>query len=462
MRILVIGKIESEVSSACKIVMNRGGKIVSAENPNQAFEKLLSGASVEAVLIEVSEDIKTFCENLERERIIIPVIAYGINADSEKARNAIRAGAEEYLPLPPEEELIIAILEQVTKNEESKIISQSPQMKSIVALVDRIAPSDANVLVTGESGTGKEVFAKYIHEKSNRKNENLVSLNCAAIPENLLESELFGHEKGAFTGALNRRIGKFEESHNGTLLLDEISEMDIRLQAKLLRAIQEKEITRIGGNTPIKINLRIIATSNRDLKKEVQEGKFREDLLFRLNVIHLQLPPLRERKSDIKQFAEFFAEKYAKSNGLPKQIITDEAMETLINYNWSGNVRELENTMHRAVLLSNNNRIDKTSLLIEGTDFVNSASLLNFLSEQNSVKTEISSAENSNISVQENNNSQNNLVGRTISEVEKEMILKTLDSVSGNRSKAANILGISIRTLHNKLKEYEEKIAVGS
>ncbi len=454
MRVLVIGKIESEVSVACKIAMSKGAKIINAETPDKAFEKLLEGSGAEVVLIDVLEDIASFVASLKRERITIPIVAYGINADSKMAAAAIRAGADEYLPLPPEEDLIAAILEQVTNEDNKAIItSLSPQMHGLIQLAERIAPSDANVLITGESGTGKEIFAKFIHNKSSRKKEKLVSVNCAAIPDNLLESELFGHEKGSFTGALNRRIGKFEESHNGTLLLDEISEMDIRLQAKLLRAIQEREITRIGGNNPVKINLRIIATSNKELKKEVQEGKFREDLLFRLNVIHLNLIPLRERRADIKQFAEHFADKYSKSNGMKTPQITPEALETLNNYHWTGNVRELENTMHRAVLLNNDGKIDKTSLLLEGSDSNSSAPLLNFINEQNSFN---SSQQNNNQSSEETMDS---LVGKTVGEVEKQLIMKTLGSVSGNRSKAANILGISIRTLHNKLREYEDKIA---
>jgi DNA-binding NtrC family response regulator len=303
-------------------------------------------------------------------------------------------------------------------------------MTQIFSLADKIAPSDANVLITGESGTGKEVLARYLHNKSNRKNEKFVSVNCAAIPENLLESELFGHEKGAFTGALNRRIGKFEESSGGTLLLDEISEMDLRLQAKLLRAIQEREIDRVGGNSPVKVNLRILATSNRDLRAEVKAGKFREDLFFRLNVIHMQLPALRERKEDIKVFAEHFAEKFAKSNHMEVPKLTSEALEILNTHKWPGNVRELENTMHRAVLLNNNGLIDKTSLLME-----------NIAGENNSA----ASSENS-----------GTLVGRTVSDVEKELILSTLNHMGGNRSRAAEILGISIRTLHNKIKEYEQ------
>lgn len=429
MRLLIIGKIETEVSIACKIAMKRGAKIVNASNIEEGFNLLLTGNGADVVMIDATMDIATFVKNIKSERISVPIVAYGIKVDSKTAANAIKAGAEEFIPLPPEEELIAAILESIA-GDKNEIVSSSQQMKQIFSLADKIAPSDANVLITGESGTGKEVLARYLHNKSNRKNEKFVSVNCAAIPENLLESELFGHEKGAFTGALNRRIGKFEESSGGTLLLDEISEMDLRLQAKLLRAIQEREIDRVGGNTAVKVNLRILATSNRDLRAEVKAGKFREDLFFRLNVIHMQLPALRERKEDIKVFAEHFAEKFAKSNHMEVPKLTSEALEILNTHKWPGNVRELENTMHRAVLLNNNGLIDKTSLLME-----------NIAGENNST----ASSENS-----------GTLVGRTVSDVEKELILSTLNHMGGNRSRAAEILGISIRTLHNKIKEYEQ------
>src|SRR5690606_18746407 len=210
----------------------------------------------------------------------------------------------------------------------------------------------ASVLITGESGTGKEVLARYVHSRSHRAKKPFISVNCAAIPESLLESELFGHEKGAFTGALARRIGKFEEANGGTLLLDEISEMDVRLQAKLLRAIQERLIDRVGGNRPVPIDIRILATSNRDLAEAVREGSFREDLLFRLNVVNLKLPPLRQRPGDIAAFSEHFVEKYAQANGLGRRILSPEARAALQEAPWPGNVRELENTLHRAVLLS--------------------------------------------------------------------------------------------------------------
>jgi DNA-binding NtrC family response regulator len=429
MRILVIGKFENEVSAACRIAISKGAKIVNVNNVEDGLQKLLSGTASEAVLIDVMQDIAKFVNEITRERITIPVIAYGINADSKKAANAIKSGAQEYLPLPPDEELISAILESIA-DDKIEMIASSPSIKKVVELANKVAESDASVLITGESGTGKEVMARFIHNKSKRKNEKFVSVNCAAIPENLLESELFGHEKGAFTGALNRRIGKFEESNNGTLLLDEISEMDLKLQAKLLRALQEKEIDRVGGTTPIKVNLRVLATSNRDLKKEVKEGKFREDLYFRLNVINLALPSLRDRREDIKNFAEFFAKKFAKANGIEVPKIDAEVLKILENYAWQGNVRELENTMHRAVLLCNNGIIDKNCLMLEGVEI-----------------TDQTADEKHNES----------LVGRTVSDVEKELIINTLSHVDGNRSKAATILGISLRTLHNKLKEYEAK-----
>lgn len=432
MKLLIIGEITGEVTKACKIASSKGADIINATNTDEAFEKVISGNSIDAIMVDVKQDIASLVTNLKRERVSATVLAYGIDADSKQAVAAIKAGAEEYIPLPPEEELIAAILESISCQQE-EVISSSLQMQNIITLAQRIAPSDANVLITGQSGTGKEVISRYIHNQSNRKAGNFVSLNCAAIPDNLLESELFGHEKGAFTGALNRRIGKFEESHNGTLLLDEISEMDIRLQAKLLRAIQEKEITRVGGNNTIKLNIRIIATSNRDLKEEVKKGNFREDLLFRLNVIHLDLPPLKERKEDIIKFAEHFVNKFSKANGMehnpPK--LDNDAIRILQQYTWPGNVRELENTIHRAVLLNNDGIIDATSLLMPTGQTSNwSANGLNADDELE--------------------------VGQSIGDMERKLILKTLDYYSGNRSTAANILGISIRTLQNKLKEYNQ------
>src|SRR5262249_39828049 len=258
------------------------------------------------------------------------------------------------------------VLEAITEETKS-VIYGSEAMRKTLAMADQIAPSDASILITGESGTGKEVIARYIHRKSKRSGHTMISVNCAAIPENLLEAELFGHEKGAFTGAVARRIGKFEEADGGTILLDEISEMDLRLQAKLLRVLQEREIDRIGGNKPVKVNIRVLATSNRDMQSEVKAQRFREDLYFRLNVISLNMPSLRDRREDIKPLANHFIEKYSKANGIPARKLSDAALAKLINYGWPGNVRDLENTMHRTVLLATGQMIEPDAILLSAS-----------------------------------------------------------------------------------------------
>ena len=308
-----------------------------------------------------------------------------------------------------------------------ELMSEDTGMRRLLAVARHVAPADANVLITGESGTGKEVLARYVHSHSRRSGQRLVSLNCAAIPDTLLESELFGHEKGAFTGALGRRIGKFEEAHGGTLLLDEISEMHPRLQAKLLRAIQEREIDRLGGAAPIKVDIRLLATSNRDLEAEVAAGRFREDLWFRLNVVNLHLPPLRARPADIVMLARHFAARYAALNRLPHRSLGGAAVALLKSLYWRGNVRELENCIYRAVLLATGEQIDADDLLLQSSGTPDAAT------------------------------GHQGLVGRTVAEVERDLILGTLRYTSGNRTIAAALLGISIRTLRNKLRQYGEE-----
>ncbi len=256
-------------------------------------------------------------------------------------------------------------LPEAVADEFTPFICLDPAMLDILSLADQIAPYDASVLITGESGTGKEVLARYLHAKSSRAERKFVALNCAAIPEGLLESELFGHEIGAFTGAVSRRIGKFEEAHRGTLLLDEISEMSPRLQAKILRAVQEREIDRIGGSWPIKVDIRLLATSNRNLEDEVRKGNFREDLYFRLNVVNINLPALRDRPRDIEGLAEHFVAKYAEANGVPVPILSAEARKLLRRHHWRGNVRELENAMHRAVIFGQDNLITPQSIFLD-------------------------------------------------------------------------------------------------
>lgn len=437
MRLLIIGELEGQIGNASKIARSRGARVSQAATADAAMTALRSGQGADLVMMEARADVGSFIQALAAERIIVPVIACGLQADSAAAVRAIRAGAKEYIPMPPDEELIAAVLEAITE-ETHAVIHASSQMKQVIALADQIAGAEASVLITGESGTGKEVIAQYIHRKSKRAGGNFISVNCAAIPEALLESELFGHEKGAFTGAVARRIGKFEEASNGTLLLDEISEMDIRLQAKLLRAIQEHEIDRIGGTKPVKVNLRIIATSNRDLVQETKKGTFREDLYFRLNVISVHLPPLRERKEDILPVAEFFAVKYAKANGMPEKKLSKAAIEKLIAYNWPGNVRELENIIHRSVLLANGDEIMPENLTLPNA----------------TLKAAVAPAPGQ--AATPGGAIRSELVGRTVDSVEQELILDTLDYCLGNRTHAANILGISIRTLRNKLKQYSD------
>ena len=277
MRLLIVGDLEGQIGTASRIAREHGAKVGQVADIDGAYAMLCDGQGADVIMIEVHQDIARFIGMLERERINVPLVACGIQADVKLATAAIKAGAKEYVPLPPDEELIAAVLEAIAEESHS-VIHGSDMMRRVLATAEQIAQSDASVLITGESGTGKEIIARYIHRKSPRATKPFISVNCAAIPEHLLESELFGHEKGAFTGAQARRIGKFEEASNGTLLLDEISEMDIRLQSKLLRAIQEREIDRVGGTKPIKVNLRILATSNRDLESEVKRGTFREDL----------------------------------------------------------------------------------------------------------------------------------------------------------------------------------------
>ena len=451
MRLMIIGRLGGHISEAGKIALQRGAKVIHCEDTEEAFGALLNGKSADLVMIDVKQKIGEFIERLKTERIHMPVVACGIGTDAQSAVKAIQQGAKEYVPLPPDAELIAAVLEAVTE-ESNSMIASDPSMKPIMELAKKIAPSDATIMITGESGTGKEVMSRYIHNKSKRKNGPFIAVNCAAIPENLLESELFGHEKGAFTGATNRRIGKFEEANTGTILLDEVSEMHPLLQAKLLRAIQEKEITRIGSNDAVKVDVRILATSNRNLQESVRKGEFREDLYFRLNVVNIPLPPLRERPTDIANLAQFFADKFAESNDIAKKKVSKEAEEKLKASEWRGNIRELENTMHRAILMASEDEIEADAVFIQGS----ALSAPSQAPAQNAPDPAGVSSAGAASPVQ-NTGGVESMIGRKISDVERDMILNTLDHCLGNRTHAANILGISIRTLRNKLNQYKEE-----
>ena len=447
MRLLIVGTLDGQLGAASKMAMDRGAQVTHAPDI-EAGLTILRTRGADLLMVEVALDIPALMPRLKAEHFSIPVVACGIGTDPAIAAAAVRGGAKEYIPLPPDAELIAAVLEAVAEDSQ-QFIYHDPVMKEVSKLAERVAPSEASVLITGESGTGKEVMARFVHEKSNRAKKPFVAVNCAAIPENLLESELFGHEKGAFTGAVARRIGKFEEADGGTLLLDEISEMDVRLQAKLLRAIQERQIDRVGGSKPVNVDIRIIATSNRNLQDEVKDGNFREDLFFRLNVFNLRVPPLRERPADIAALAAFFAEKYADVNQVEKRPISTEALTALKGHAWPGNVRELENAMHRSVLLATGPDIGVDAIMLP--DASGNLAMPSTLAETAPTATgDIASAAT-------DEEIQAGLVGKTVAEVERDLIIDTLKHCLGNRTHAANILGISIRTLRNKLNQYNSE-----
>jgi two-component system response regulator FlrC len=436
MRLIIVGSLKGQLITAAKIAVSQGAAVTHAESVEQALA-VLRAKGGDLLMVDVEQPIARLVAALEAERIRTPLVACGTSTDARAAVAAIQAGAREYVPLPPDPELIAAVLAAVA-GDKASLIWRDPAMERVVQLANQIARSDAPVLVTGESGTGKEMIAQHLHQKSLRKDKPFVAVNCAAIPDNLLESELFGHEKGAFTGAIARRIGKFEEANGGTLLLDEISEMDVRLQAKLLRALQERMIDRVGGTQPVKVDLRIIATSNRNLGDAVREGSFREDLFYRLNVVHLRLPALRERPGDILALADHFAKKYAELNGLPLRPIAADARKLLLGNGWRGNVRELENTVHRAVLLAQGVEIGTEAMLTPEGETLGPASGRDVATRAAQTAEAVTRG----------------LVGRTVADVERDLILDTLDHCLGNRTHAAKILGISIRTLRNKLSEY--------
>ncbi|MCC7015720.1 MAG: sigma-54-dependent Fis family transcriptional regulator [Rhodospirillales bacterium] len=430
MRLLIIGNLDGQIGAAARIAIERGASVAQVDNIEAALDALRAGQGADLIMADVRLDIAFLVKSLQSERINAPVVACGVGNETRAAVQAIRAGAKEYVPLPPSAELIAAVLEAVTE-ENVTLVGCDPKMMNVLKIADQIAPTDASVLITGASGTGKEMLARHLHGKSRRKNHRFVAVNCAAIPETLLESELFGYEKGAFTGAVARRVGKFEEAKGGTLLLDETSEMDIRIQAKLLRAIQEREIDRLGGGQPVKIDVRILATSNRVLEDEIAQGRFRQDLFFRLNVVNLHIPSLAERPEDISVLAEHFVRKHAEANGVKLPAISVEAMAKLKRHSWPGNVRELENSLHRAVLLSAGPEIGPEAIVLAGS------------------RPQAAAAAGSGNGAA--------LVGRTVADVERELIIDTLTHCLGNRTHAANILGISIRTLRNKLKQYSEE-----
>ncbi|WP_320006427.1 sigma-54 dependent transcriptional regulator [Maridesulfovibrio sp.] len=396
-----------------------------------------------------------------------PVVIFSRNGSADEAQRFMELGARDYwleplswekikLMLPDEKPSFMPEPEQLdaaekTASSESKgtqgryqIIGQHPAMARVLGLAKQVAKSKATVLISGESGTGKEMFARFLHHHSDRSDKPFVAINCAALPEHLLESELFGHEKGAFTGAINRKLGKFELASGGTILLDEITEMELGLQAKLLRVLQEGEIDRVGGVETVKVDVRVLATTNRAIEDTVKEGKFRQDLFYRLNVIPLKLPALAQRGEDILLLAKFFVNKYCTEYGLAPLAFSEEATQWLLSYEWPGNVRELQNLMERAVLLAGAGPI-------ESKHFLNDPDA--WMPDEVHVEGETPDGE----LAADADGIAADFAVMPISEMEKKLIIKSLDQTAGNRTKAAELLGISVRTLRNKLNDYKKQ-----
>ncbi|MGD8991972.1 MAG: sigma-54 dependent transcriptional regulator [Desulfobacterales bacterium] len=429
------------------LISGWGYAVTEADDGSTAIEKV-KAAAFDLVLMDIRMIKVSGLEALETIKSVnpaIPVIMMTAYSTVETAIAALKQGAHDYLTKPLDfDKLRLTIdraMEHTRLKEENRIlretleqtfdsqniIGKSPAMRALLGTVAQVAASEATVLISGESGTGKELIAGAIHFNSMRKDGPFVKINCAAITETLLESELFGHEKGAFTGADRRKDGRFSQAHGGTLLLDEVSEMSLMMQVKLLRALQEREFNRVGGEDTIQVDVRVVAATNKDLKEQIHKGAFREDLYYRLNVVELEVPPLPDRKEDIPLLAQHFLEKFAAKNRKEIKGFTPTAMDHLIRYDWPGNVRELMNAIERAVVLARTQYLDASdfAFMIETID-------------QNS-----------------NDTARLYLKGdMPLEEIERTAILSTLEAAGGNKSETARRLGITRKTLHKKLKAY--------
>jgi len=421
--------------SALETALSRKGHSVeTASNGIEAAAKLDS-SNVQAVITDLKMpgmDGLELLQHVRRTNPALPVVVLSAFGTVPMAVEAIKAGANDFLVKPFSQDALDQMLERLSQSrppagaESTELVTENAAMRALLASAAQAAKTQATVLVQAESGTGKELLAHWIHQNSVNAKGPFVAVNCAALPDSLLESELFGYEKGAFTGANNFKPGKFEMAQNGTILLDEIGEMAPILQAKLLRVLQEHEVDRVGGRKPIPIQVRVIATTNKDLKKLIARGQFREDLYFRLNVVPMRIPPLRERKDDIPALVRYFMKRYG--NETDPQI-DEETTQLLSRYGWPGNVRELENLVQRSFALRGKLKITPSDLF-----------------EQSAENPEASPIN----------------AGHSVSEMERKLIMATLEQTSGNRTHASKLLGISLRTLRNKLREYrvEEEVTV--
>lgn len=435
-----------------KLIGGWGYNVFERDDGAGAIEEVRK-RSFDLILMDIRMMKVSGIEALEQIRKIhssIPVIIMTAYASVETAVSALKKGAYDYLTKPLDfDELKISIaratehsrlkkeneylrLRLGEKFDRQNIIGSSPAMVKLLEMVEQVATAQATILITGESGTGKEMIANALHANSNRKEAHFVKINCAALTETLLESELFGHEKGAFTGADRRREGKFVQAEGGSIFLDEVSEMSPAMQVKLLRVLQERELTRVGGSEVIKVDVRVIAAANKDLKKEIREGRFREDLFYRLNVVALHVPPLRERPEDIPIMAQSFLKTFVQRNAKSISGFTPQAMQKLVHYPWPGNVRELMNAVERAVVLSRRGDIDADDLWFPMTDQID------FACEPRVENRSVADVGN-----------------LPLEEVEKRSILEALAAVGGNKSEAARRLGITRKTLRSKLEKYE-------
>ncbi len=461
--ILVVDDDENMRQALAEALTRAGYRVETAADASAGMMKLEMG-EFRLVVSDLRMPKKNgleFLDEIKALRPALPVVLITAYGAMETAVEAMRRGAADYLLKPFSadtlEKTVKRLLEgeggesakaaaparpavRATRAKERPIVTKNKKMLEMLEMAERTAASRASVLIQGESGTGKELLARFIHQKSDRAQGPFVAINCAAIPETLLESELFGHEKGAFTGAMGRKAGKFELADGGTILLDEISEMDTALQAKLLRVLQEREIDRVGGSAPVAVDVRVVATTNRRMEEFVRAGKFREDLYFRLNVIPLVIPPLRDRQEDIQPLAEYFTARFAAEAGKNVTGLTAEAMDILQKCRWRGNIRELENVMERAVLLARGEKVGPADLFMLPAGDEPASAPPDLPREMPHAAAPYMEP------------------GMTVEEMERRLIFGTLDKAGNNRTKAADMLGISIRTLRNKLNAYKTDV----
>jgi two-component system response regulator AtoC len=452
-KILVVDDDNLSRQFLVEAVKSLGFQVAIARDGNEGFEQARN-TSPDIVLTDLrmpGSDGLQLVERLKNEMPGLPVVVITAHGTVETAVQAMRRGAVDFLMKPCTADtlqLVLRRIERTSKLEReneylrqevlgagSRTIAESPAMQETVRAAQRIAKSKGTVLVTGESGTGKERIAQMIHQESNRASAPFVRVNCAALSENLLESELFGHEKGAFTGAIKSREGRFELADGGTLLLDEIGEISPALQAKLLRVLEEEEFERVGGTATIKVDVRVIATTNRDLAAEVKSGRFREDLYYRLHVLPIHVSPLRERSKDVLPLARHFLTHFARTQGTNELTLSTAAEQKLLQWTWPGNVRELENVLQRAVVLTQGTTIEPTDIAFgaaTGPVGVLQGGL-------DSIPAALPS-----------------LANRPLADIEREAILETLASTGGNKTEAARRMGVSARTLSNKMKLWRQ------